>query len=155
MKKVFLVLFISLIGFVALYAQELPSIIIINNTGVSISEISITLARSDYYKFSKINDDYYFDQAAYDKANDVCNITYKFPNNRALNNGQTFSIKLRKSINETSLYDIQLKDTAGNNYKKSTVKISANKRIEFTFNDKETPVTPRSSGDLLDILDAL
>jgi len=152
MKKVFLVLVLFLIGFITGYAQELPSIIIVNNTGATISEINITLSKDPYY-VDLYYDDYYFNQTAYDKDNKACSIAYIFPNNQKLGNGKSFSLKLRKSINENSLYDIVLKDTDNNEYVKRNVRVPANGRIEFTSSNKIKAPTPFSV--LEDILNML
>jgi len=159
MKKVFLILVLFLIVFIAGCAKELPSIIIVNNTGATISEINITLPKDPYYDDDDDDDfDYYgysyFNQTAYDNANNDCLIAYIFPNNQSLGNGKSFSLKLRKSINENSLYDIVLRDTNGNGYEKINVKVSANGRIEFTSSDKRLPSSDNFS-DKLKILELL
>ena len=88
-----------------------PSITIVNNTGFSVNMVNISPTTSDSWGGNRLTA------------------------NQILRNGQSVSLQLPSPISQVSRYDIRLVDTDDDMYIKENVQVTANGRIEFTFND--------------------
>jgi len=62
--------------------------------------------------------------------------------NQTLRNDQSISLRLPYPIDVVNRYDIRLKDTDDDTYTKMDVRVSANSRIEFTFDDFDRSTPP-------------
>ena len=112
MKKLMLLGLCLLLGTFAVFAQDQPSIRIVNNTGFSIYYIYASPSDNDNWGPDLLGDD-------------------------ILENGQTFTYRLPESLSRTSVYDIGLEDEDGDTYVKWEVKLTNNARIVFTIDDLE------------------
>jgi beta-galactosidase GanA len=115
MKKVFLVLVLFTIGFFSVFAQQNPSITIVNNTGNAIDAFYIRQTGTDSW------------------------VKHTFANNQTVSNGQSFSLQLPNPINAVNQYDIRLERPNNlGTYTKNAVTVSADSRIEFTSSDSDS-----------------
>ena len=113
MKKQKLILtgLLLLLGTFALYAQNLPSVRIVNNTGHDIFYIFISPTEDEFW-----GDDFLGTE-------DI------------LENGQTITCRLLYPFNRVSEYDIRLVDEEANSYIKMEVTLTNNSYIVFTIDD--------------------
>jgi len=111
MKKLLICVVLSLFAIGFLSAQEMPKITIVNNTGYDIYEIFASPEEDDDW-----GDDW-------------------LPANRILRSGQSFEITLLYPLSQYNVYDIMLIDEDDDAYLKWGVRITANARIVFTFDD--------------------
>jgi len=93
-----------------LFAQQLPKITIVNNTGYPV-----------YMVFASPNVDE-------DWGEDLLG-------DRMLEDGQSADITLLLPLSRVNLYDIMLVDTDDDTYSKFAVKITNNMKVVFTFDD--------------------
>ena len=112
MKKVILTGILLTLAAFALSAQNLPSIRIVNNTGYSIYSLYVSPSDSDLWGDDLLEED-------------------------ILENGQTFTYRLPKPLNEKNVYDIGAEDEDGDVYFKWKVTINNNARIIFTADDMD------------------
>jgi len=125
MRKIFI--FTQFFPFLtSLYAQQNPSITIVNNTGYPITHVSvIPFAASENWEAKRL----------------------------AIPNGQSVLWKLEHELNVVRRYNMRLTDSDGKTYKKMEVTVADNSRIEFTSNDleKNTPDPPPTT-NAIDLL---
>ena len=111
MKKLILTgLFFASLSF-SLFAQYLPSITIVNNTGHRISQIYIRISGMKNWGTNLLGKD-----------------------ENILNN-QVFNYRLTQPINRINSYDIMIVNTEGDLYTKLNITVSNNSRIIFTSED--------------------
>ncbi|MCL2185631.1 MAG: hypothetical protein FWB86_07255 [Treponema sp.] len=110
MKKLLISLILFLIFACFISAQELPKITIINNTGYPV-----------YMIFVSPNDEDSWGEPALE--------------GQTIETGNSVEIRLKVPLTVTSVYDILLVDTDDDTYSKFAVKVKANEKIEFTFDD--------------------
>ena len=110
MKKLIPTCIFLLLGAFAVYAQSLPSISIVNDTGYTVHYIFVSPAESDEWGDDVLGD-------------------------RVLRSGETFTYRLTQPLSRVSVYDIRLIDEDGDDYVKWEEELSANARIVFTFDD--------------------
>jgi hypothetical protein len=110
MKKFAITGLLLFAGVFALYAQNLPSVRIVNNTGFSIYYIFASPAESDDWGDELLGEDF-------------------------LDDGDYVTIKLSQPLNMNNVYDFRLHDEDGDVYIKWDVAVADNIRIVFTFDD--------------------
>jgi ribosomal protein S17 len=88
-----------------------PTVTIVNNTGYTVWYVYMSASTDTNWGDDLLADD------------------------QILNNGESVSIELPHPLSVTSRYDIRLRDSDGDDYIKMNVTVSANSRIEFTFDD--------------------
>jgi hypothetical protein len=110
MKKLILGGFLLVLGTIAVSAQNLPSITIVNSTGYTVYEVYVSPADDDEW-----GDDHLGESI--------------------LNNGETFTYRLPQPLNRVSVYDFRLVNEDGDSYIKWGVTVTNNARIVFTFDD--------------------
>ena len=88
-----------------------PSITIVNNTGYTVFNVYISQTASESWGEDRLG--------AF----------------QVLANGENISLRLPYPTNVVNRYDIRLKDSDEDTYTKLNVLVSANSRIEFTFDD--------------------
>ena len=111
MKKLMLTGLFLLLGAFAVFAQNLPSIRIVNNTGHQIFHIFVSPVENEIW-----GDDFLGTEGI-------------------LENNQTFTCQLPEPLNKVSMYDVRLVDEEGNSYIKPAVTMTNNARLIFTFDD--------------------
>ena len=111
MKKLMFAGLFFLLGICAVFAQDLPSIRIVNNTGHSIYFIFISPADNEFWGNDILADD------------------------EILENGQTLVFELTRPLNQVNVYDILLIDDEDYDYIKMGITITNNARIVFTIDD--------------------
>ena len=112
MKKLTLAGLFLILGTFALYAQNLPSIRIVNNTGYDVYYLYISPSDSD------------------DWGGDILG-------EEILENGKTFTFELPYPLSSYDEYDIGMEDEDGDTYIKWEVTVTNNARIVFTVDDME------------------
>jgi hypothetical protein len=110
MKKCILSGLFLCVGALALYAQTLPSVRIVNNTGYSIYFIYASPAESDDWGEELLGED-------------------------ILEDGDFIMVKLSHPLNITNVYDFGIQDEDGDLYFKWKVTVTNNARIVFTIDD--------------------
>jgi len=110
MKKIFLIGFLFCAGAFALYAQNLPSVQIVNNTGYAIYHISVTPSSEDEWGDDLLGED-------------------------ILEDGEIFTLRLSYPLSTENVYDFGIQDEDGDYYFKWEVTVSNNARIVFTLDD--------------------
>ena len=100
-----------LLGVYAVFAQDLPSVRIVNNTGYTI-----------YYVFVSPSDNEFW-------GNDI------LADDEILENGQTLMFELTRPLSQVNVYDIRLIDEEDDSYRKMGITITNNARIVFTIDD--------------------
>jgi len=110
MKKLCLSCFLFCIGAFALYAQNLPSVRIVNNTGYAIYHICVSPSSSDDWGDDFLGED-------------------------ILEDGETLTIRLPQPLSTDNVYDFGMQDENVNYYFKYEVTITNNIRIVFTSDD--------------------
>jgi hypothetical protein len=110
MKKLTLAGLFLILGTLALYSQNLPSVRIVNNTGYDIFYIYMSPSNSD------------------DWGNDILG-------DGILKNGDTFTWALPYPLSMHNVYDIGMEDEDEDTYIKWEVTITNNARIVFTQDD--------------------
>jgi hypothetical protein len=113
MKKKIIILtgLLLLLGTFALYAQNLPTVRIVNNTGYDIFYVFISPEENEFWGNDLLGDD------------DI------------LENGQTMTFTLPQPLNRVNVYDIRLVDEDGDSYFKMGLTLTNNARIVFTMDD--------------------
>ena len=109
--KIILMGLFLFIGTFAVYAQNLPSVRIVNNTGYDVFYVYISPEENEFWGDDFLGED------------DV------------LENGQTVTFRLSQPLTRTKVYDIRLVDEEGDSYIKMGVTITNNARIVFTMDD--------------------
>ena len=99
------------IGTIAVYAQNLPSIRIVNNTGYDVFYVYISPEENEFWGNDFLGE------------NDI------------LENGQTITFRLTQPLTKVKVYDIRLVDEDGDSYIKMGVTLTNNARIVFTYDD--------------------
>jgi hypothetical protein len=110
MKKFAITGLLLLAGAFALYAQNLPSVRIVNNTGFSIYYIFISPAESDEWGDELLGDNF-------------------------LEDGENITFQLPLPLNRTNIYDFRVHDEDGDVYFKWDITVTNNARIVFTLDD--------------------
>ena len=110
MRKLLFVCVFSFLGAFVVYAQSLPSITIVNNTGYAIYYIYVSPTESDEWGEDLLGDE-------------------------ILQNGATFSYRLPQPLSAVSLYDFLLEDEDEDYYIKWEIEVTNNARIVFTPDD--------------------
>ena len=111
MKRIIAVgIFLILAAFSAA-AQNLPSIVIVNNTGYEVWYIYVSPSEDDSW------------------GSDVLGPEQTIPN------GRTFTYRLPQPLSRVKSYDIMLEDRDGDTYSKYRISVANNSRIVFTFDD--------------------
>ncbi|MDR2702406.1 MAG: hypothetical protein LBB72_08245 [Spirochaetaceae bacterium] len=110
MKKFILAGLLLFAGTFALYAQNLPSIRIVNNTGFSIYYIFVSPSESDDWGDELLGDDY-------------------------LEDGDYITVRLSQPLSRTNVYDFRVEDEDEDLYFKWEVTVTNNARIVFTLDD--------------------
>jgi len=110
MKKFCLTGLLLCAGAFALYAQNLPSVRIVNNTGYAIFCIYVSPSSFDEWGAELLGDD-------------------------ILEDGKTFTLKLSQPLSTDSVYDFGIQDEDGDYYFKWDVTVTNNARIVFTEDD--------------------
>ena len=111
MKKLMLTGLLVLLGAFSVYAQNLPSVKVVNNTGHYIYHVFVSPAENDSW------------------GNDILGA------DDILENGQTVTFELTQPLNVMSVYDIRLVDEERNCYVKWSITMTNNIRIVFTIDD--------------------
>ena len=111
MKKLMLTGLFVLLGAFAVYAQNLPSVRIVNNTGHQIFFIFVSPADDEFWGDDLLGKE------------------------DTLESNQTFTYQLPQPLNMVSVYDIMLIDEEENSYIKTAITLTNNARIVFTFDD--------------------
>jgi len=112
MKKLLLACIFLFLGTFVLSAQSMPSIRIVNNTGYTIYQIYVSPSEDDEWGDDILGDE-------------------------ILENGKTFTYRLRFPLNRVSVYDIGVIDEDGDDYIKWEVTVTNNASIVFTTEDME------------------
>ena len=102
-----------LLGALGAYAQSMPTVNIVNNTGYTIFYLFISPSESDYWGEDVLAAD------------------------EVILDGETFIYQLTAPLNRVSVYDIRLIDEEGDDYIKWEVTLTNNNRIVFTLGDLE------------------
>jgi len=111
MKKAIFFLSILLLFTGLASAQNLPSITLVNNTGYTVWYVYISQTASDSW------------------GNDW------LASNEILRSGSAVTFTLPYPLNVVNRYDIKIVDSDGDSYTKWDVRVNANSRIVFTFDD--------------------
>jgi len=123
MKKPFVSVLVLFFVSIAVTAQQLPIIIIVNNTGVTINSIYVSAANSDSW------------------GQDI------------LRGGtlqkSSYIHELSSSLSKESVYDIMLKNDDGQEFIKLDFKVSDNAQVVFTANDLAKGEDPAASTKIL------
>lgn len=98
------------LGAFMVYAQNSPSIKIVNNTGYSIYYIYVSPEENDEWGEELLGED-------------------------ILENGQSFTVRLPQPLTQTKVYDIGVEDEDGDVYFKWKVTLTNNAQIVFTVDD--------------------
>jgi hypothetical protein len=109
-KNLLLFVFLAAMLVVPLGAQELPAVLIVNNTGYTGYYLYISPVDVDEWEDDVLGDD-------------------------LLPDGESVTVELPKPLGEADRYDIQLEDEDGDTYTKWDVLIRPLTRIEFTLDD--------------------
>lgn len=115
MKKLIFTGFFILLGVFA-FAQNLPSVRVVNSTGYSIYYIHISPANNDYWGSDILGEE------------------------EILENGQTLIFDLTQTLDLVNVYDILLIDEEYRTYSKMGITMTNNARIVFTIDDLEDTV---------------
>ncbi|MDR0448659.1 MAG: hypothetical protein LBH07_08315 [Treponema sp.] len=110
MKKILLAGIFLVLGTLALSAQNLPTIRIVNNTGYPIYGLFVSPASSDVWGEELLGEE-------------------------ILEDGQTITYRLPQPLNQENKYDIMLVDEDEDCYKKWNLTLTNNARIVFTMDD--------------------
>ena len=110
MKKIILGGLFLVLAAIAVFAQNLPSITIVNNTGYEILYVHISPVEDEFF-----GDDWLGDET--------------------LRNGASKTFRLNVPLNQVNKYDFLLEDVDGDYYVKMEVTITNNARIVFTEDD--------------------
>nr|AGS52038.1 hypothetical protein [uncultured bacterium contig00008] len=111
MRKLLLSLLVFMFFSTAMYAQQLPQVTIVNNTGYTVW----------YVYFGPVTDTSWGED--------------KLDGNETLNNGQSRTFTLLYPLSEADMYDFRLVDLDGDSYIKWDILVSNNATVEFTFDD--------------------
>ena len=113
MKKTFLVMFLLLIGFAALFAEEGPTVTLVNNTGKTIKTVIL--------KYS------------YSSNGITSNSTSRITFNPDFSTGRTTTAKLSDPLSVANRFDVELEYTDGTTNKLGMMTVSSNNlRMEFS-----------------------
>jgi len=110
MKKFAITGLLLFAGFFVLYAQNLPSVRIVNNTGCAIYYIFASPAESDDWGDELLGEDF-------------------------LEDGDHIMIKLPQPLSTVKVYNFGIQDEDGGIYVKWNVSVANNTRIVFTIDD--------------------
>jgi len=110
MKKITITLIFLLFLGSIISAQDLPIITIVNSTGYPVYLIFVSPSDDDSWGDPTVE-------------------------GQTLETGNSIDIRLKAPLSAKSVYDILLVDTDDDTYTKFGVKVKANEKIEFTFDD--------------------
>jgi len=109
-KKIILAGLFLCAGVFALYAQNLPSVRIVNNTGYAIYHVFVSPSSLDEWGNELLGED-------------------------ILEDGETFTVRLPQPLSADNVYDFGISDEDGDVYYKWEVTVTNNVRIVFTLDD--------------------
>lgn len=113
MKRAMFALLLLCKGLFVLYAQSLPSVRVVNNTGFDIYNLYISPSVSDEWGDQLLGDE-------------------------ILENGETVTVTLSKPLSTINRYDFKVDDEERIVYFKFDVTVTNNARIVFTLDDLYT-----------------